>query len=121
MLYTNFSGTMANHLTAFVGKKICIFDFTSRNQICVNYRRFIGDYQNRIMGYGWLRQVRVKPNSCKVHSTIYNLTQNCAPALWGREIYEDTTDYCNQWEERNELTKELPSCEMDQFRYRINA
>ena len=41
-------------------------------------RGFIGDYQSRIMGYGTLRQVRVKPNTCRVHRSVVNLTQECA-------------------------------------------
>jgi hypothetical protein len=41
-------------------------------------RGFIGDLQSRIMGYGTLRQIRVKPNACRVHKSILNLTQECA-------------------------------------------
>jgi hypothetical protein len=41
-------------------------------------RGFIGDLQSRIMGYGTLRQIRVKPNSCRVHKSVLNLTQECA-------------------------------------------
>ena len=78
-------------------------------------RGFIGDMQNRILGYGWMRQIRVKPNTCKVHKMVYNITQNCAQG--SIFIDEDDTDYCNQWEEQNELTKSLPSCEMPQFKY----
>ena len=28
-------------------------------------RGFVGDHTNRLMGYGVLRQIRVKPNSCQ--------------------------------------------------------
>lgn len=41
-------------------------------------RGFIGDKTNRIMGYGVLRQVRVKPNTCQVDSRVKNITQECA-------------------------------------------
>lgn len=41
-------------------------------------RGFMGDKTNRIMGYGVLRQVRIKPNSCLVDVRVRNITQECA-------------------------------------------
>ena len=42
------------------------------------YRGFMGDKQNRVMGYGILRQIRVKPNTCKVDPRVKNITQECS-------------------------------------------
>lgn len=41
-------------------------------------RGFIGDKTNRILGYGVLRQIRVKPNTCRVDQRVHNITQECA-------------------------------------------
>ena len=41
-------------------------------------RGFIGDKTNRILGYGVLRQVRVKPITCRVVKRVHNITQECA-------------------------------------------
>ena len=78
-------------------------------------RGFIGDYQSRVMGYGILRQIRVKPNTCRVHKAVLNLTQECAQG----SIYvnEDDGDYCNAWEEKTALTEHLPSCSKSEFKY----
>ena len=78
-------------------------------------RGFIGDKTNRIMGYGILRQVRVKPNSCRVDSRVRSVTQECAQA--SALINEDSRDYCDAWEEMNNLTKNLPSCFRPEFKY----
>ena len=45
-----------------------------------------------------------------------NLTRECAQQ--SMLTNEDEADYCNAWEERTELTKELPSCLMPEFKYR---
>ena len=45
-----------------------------------------------------------------------NLTRECAQQ--SMLTNEDEEDYCNAWEERTELTKELPSCLMPEFKYR---
>ena len=68
-----------------------------------------------MMGYGIVRQVRIKKNTCKVAPAIQNLTMECANKA--NVVDEDTADYCNAWEENTELTEELPSCKMPEFRY----
>ena len=78
-------------------------------------RGFIGDKQSRMMGYGTLRQVRVKPNTCRVHSAVINLTQECAQG--SIFVNEDDGDYCNAWEEKTPLTEFLPSCLRSEFKY----
>ena len=78
-------------------------------------RGFIGDMQSRVMGYGTLRQIRVKPNSCRVHHAVRNLTQECAQA--SIIVNEDDTDYCNAWEEKTQITEYLPSCIRPEFKY----
>ena len=78
-------------------------------------RGYIGDMQSRVMGYGTLRQVRVKPNSCRVHRAVLNLTQECAQG--SIFVNEDDNDYCNAWVDKNELTEFLPSCTRPEFKY----
>ena len=78
-------------------------------------RGFIGDTTNRIIGYGILRQIRVKKNSCKVHPAVYDMTQECAQA--SAIINEDHNNYCDGWGERNVLTENLPSCLRSEFKY----
>ena len=41
-------------------------------------RGYIGDKTNRILGHAVLRQIRVKPNSCRVDKRVRNVTQECA-------------------------------------------
>ena len=67
------------------------------------------------MGYGTLRQIRVKPNSCRVHHAIINLTQECAQGSILSN--EDETDYCNAWDEKTPLTEYLPSCSRPEFKF----
>ncbi|KAA3682266.1 polycystin 1L2 [Paragonimus westermani] len=40
-------------------------------------RGFLEDRVNRIIGYGLMRQLRVKPNSCNVYSSAKPLIKNC--------------------------------------------
>ena len=67
------------------------------------------------MGYGVLRQIRVRPNSCRVHKSVQNLTQECAQG--SIFIHEDDTNYCNAWEEKTQLTEYLPSCIRPEFKF----
>nr|XP_040566802.1 polycystic kidney disease 2-like 2 protein [Lepeophtheirus salmonis] len=78
-------------------------------------RGFLDDQVNRIMGYATLRQIRVKPNSCRVSPIVSNLTRNCAPAA--NIFFEDSRHYCDNWAERTDLTFDLPSCQRPEFRY----
>jgi len=75
----------------------------------------LGDMQSRVMGYGTLRQIRVRPNTCHVHKFVLNLTQECAQQ--SIFVNEDNTDYCNAWAEKNPLTEFLPSCSRSEFKY----
>ena len=78
-------------------------------------RGFIGDNTNRIIGYAVFRQVRVKRNSCQVHPSVYEMTQECSQG--SAIINEDHNDYCDGWEEKNVLTENLPSCFKNEFKY----
>jgi polycystin 1L2 len=62
-----------------------------------------------------MRQIRVKPNSCRVDKRVRNVTQECAQGTM--MINEDERDYCNGWEESTALTKNLPSCKRQEFKY----
>ena len=79
------------------------------------FRGYIGDLTQRIMGYATLRQVRIKRNTCRVAHEVQNLTRECAQHT--SLVDEDTTDYCNAWEEETDITRQLPSCLMEEFKY----
>ena len=57
----------------------------------------------------------MKRNSCQVHPSVYDMTQECAQA--STIINEDHNDYCDGWEEKNVLTENLPSCLRNEFKY----
>jgi polycystin 1L2 len=76
---------------------------------------YIGDKTNRIMGYAMLRQVRVRPNTCRLDKLVLNLTMECAQK--SDVVNEDASDFCDAWDERTPLTEELPSCQRPEFRY----
>lgn len=63
------------------------------------------------MGYAILRQVRVNPNTCRVHPSFHNTSRVCA--LGSSISNEDTRNYCDAWEEENNLTVVLPSCKKE--------
>ena len=79
------------------------------------YRGYVGDLTQRMMGFATLRQVRVKRNTCRVAPQVQNLTRECAQSA--AFINEDEDDYCNAWEEETDLTRELPSCQLAEFKY----
>lgn len=79
------------------------------------YRGYIGDLVQRMMGYAILRQVRIRRNTCRVAPEVANLTRECAQQ--SNLVNEDTDDYCNAWEESTELTNDLPSCQLSEFKY----
>ena len=72
-----------------------------------------------MMGFATLRQVRIKRNTCRVAPEVQNLTRECAQnsAL----ANEDEENYCNAWEEATDLTRDLPSCQLPEFKYTSSA
>ena len=82
-------------------------------------RGYIGDGVNRIMGYAVLRQIRVKPNSCRVKPLFHKVTKECAN--YASLTLEDTGHYCDGWGEYTNLTNELPSCVKPEFKYTTAA
>ena len=71
----------------------------------------LGDQQNRIMGYAVIRQIRVRPNTCRVHPSFRKMTRVCA--LQSAIVNEDSRDFCDGWVEMNDLTQDLPSCQRE--------
>ena len=47
--------------------------------------------------------IRIKRNSCRVAPEVQNLTRECAQ--FTNLVDEDSSDYCNAWEEMTELTR----------------
>ena len=58
---------------------------------------------------------RVKRNTCRVAPEVSNLTRECAQHT--NLVNEDEADYCNAWEESTELTRDLPSCQLPEFKF----
>ena len=79
-------------------------------------RGYIGDHTQRMMGFANLRQIRVRRNTCRVAMQVQNITKECAKN--SELVNEDIRDYCNAWEEMTDLTRELPSCIMPEFKYK---
>ena len=63
------------------------------------------------MGYAVIRQVRIRPNTCRVHPSFRSMTRVCA--MQTNLINEDDRDYCDGWVEMNNLTMNLPSCQKE--------
>ena len=80
------------------------------------FRGYVGDLTQRMMGYATVRQIRIKRNVCRVSPAIQNLTRECAEKT--SLVNEDTADYCNAWEEETDLTRDLPSCMLPEFKYK---
>ena len=70
-----------------------------------------GDQQNRIMGYAVIRQIRIRPNTCRVHPSFHSMTRVCAQQT--NMVNEDDRDYCDGWTEMNNMTENLPSCQRE--------
>ena len=56
---------------------------------------FMNDRANRVLGYGIIRQVRIKANSCKIPSKMYPFVKDCAG--YSDVVDEDNSDYCDKW------------------------
>ena len=63
------------------------------------------------MGYAVIRQIRVRPNTCRVHPSFRKMTRVCA--LQSAIVNEDSRDFCDGWVEMNDLTQDLPSCQRE--------
>jgi polycystin 1L2 len=60
---------------------------------------FFNDYTSRIIGYGVLRQLRVKKNSCKINSIMDNYIDYCDSSYSTGS--EDKSDYHYGWKPHN--------------------
>ncbi|GIY29651.1 polycystic kidney disease protein 1-like 2 [Caerostris darwini] len=75
-------------------------------------RGFLNDRVNRIMGYGILRQVRIKERSCNVDKRVKSLTEVCRGH--SNILFEDKKSYEPGWkvEAQNDTN--------DEYRYRTS-
>ncbi|KAK8779497.1 hypothetical protein V5799_019173 [Amblyomma americanum] len=60
-------------------------------------RGFLGDRVNRIMGFAALRQIRARPNSCRVEKLMRNLVDECRGQ--SNLLNEDKLSYRPGWRE----------------------
>lgn len=65
-------------------------------------RGFLNDRVNRMMGYGVLRQVRVKPNTCKVDDRLEVITSDCR--AYSKMINEDRKSYRAGWTSASDIS-----------------
>ncbi|XP_023225224.1 uncharacterized protein LOC111626157 [Centruroides sculpturatus] len=77
-------------------------------------RGFIDDRVNRLMGYGVLRQVRIKPNSCKVEEIMKNVSKTCRG--YSRMVDEDKRSYQKGWKKLSE-----DDGVVDEYHYRSSS
>ncbi|XP_043202140.1 polycystic kidney disease protein 1-like 2 [Amphibalanus amphitrite] len=72
---------------------------------------FLDDRVNRIMGYGMIRQIRSKPNTCRIHGKFADSFENCA-GLSGL-FDEENRHFCTNWT----LTGSRKDCNRNEYRY----
>ena len=63
-------------------------------------RGFLNDRVNRMMGYGILRQIRIRPNTCKTEVTFQKLIKRCR--AFSNIINEDRMSYQIGWRGESE-------------------
>ncbi|KAK4321943.1 hypothetical protein Pmani_007294 [Petrolisthes manimaculis] len=76
-------------------------------------RGFLGDKQNRIMGYAILRQIRNRVDVCRTPSDMRMEVKKCSGTRG--ESLEDNTDYCTRW---LKYPFSGGACEVPEFKYR---
>ncbi|XP_076050283.1 polycystin-1-like protein 2 [Oratosquilla oratoria] len=76
-------------------------------------RGFLDDRANRLLGYGILRQVRIKRNNCRVPDTMKTFASDCSGER-GMDL-EDHRSFCAFW-----LDKPLfpNACDIDEFKFK---
>ncbi len=65
-------------------------------------RGFLNDRVNRMMGYGVLRQVRVKPNTCQVEERMKRVSTECR--AFSNIINEDRKSYKQGWTQESDFS-----------------
>ncbi|XP_042202967.1 polycystic kidney disease protein 1-like 2 [Homarus americanus] len=78
-------------------------------------RGFLGDHNNRIMGYAIIRQIRVMNASCRVASWFRKIDLKCSG--YSGISLEDNRHYCLGWASPAPLTANTSDCRHPQFRY----
>ncbi|CAG0904235.1 unnamed protein product, partial [Cyprideis torosa] len=81
-------------------------------------RGYLDDRVNRLMGYGILRQVRSKPNTCRVADVFTIGKENFTCTGLATFIHEDDKDYCEYWKDPDTVMDYLKECQNKAFRYR---
>ncbi|CAG0904504.1 unnamed protein product [Cyprideis torosa] len=81
-------------------------------------RGYLEDRVNRLMGYGILRQIRSKPNTCRVADVFTTGKENFTCTGLATFIYEDDKDYCEYWKDPDTVMDYLKECQNEAFRYR---
>lgn len=62
----------------------------------------MNDRVNRVMGYGILRQIRVKPNTCRPEIYLEKVIDRCR--AFSNIIYEDRMSYLQGWQDPSKLS-----------------
>ena len=63
-------------------------------------RGFMNDRVNRMMGYGILRQIRIKPNTCEPEIYLRHVIDRCR--AYSSVIHEDQMSYLPGWQQPSE-------------------
>ncbi|CAG0912636.1 unnamed protein product [Notodromas monacha] len=76
---------------------------------------FLSDYSNRMLGFGIMRQIRIKPDSCTVPVMMRksNFT-GCSNLM--NLIHEDKLSYCTEWRKASPAVSES-DCDWSEFKY----
>ena len=75
-------------------------------------RGFLGDWTNRIIGYGIIRQIRSKRYNCEPPTPLNEVIDTCS----GNRglVNEDSKDFCAGWNYNDSFPG---ACEMEEFKY----
>ncbi|KAG1652539.1 Polycystic kidney disease protein 1-like 2 [Nymphon striatum] len=71
------------------------------NELPFDMLNYMNDHSNLLVGVPLLRQVRVKENSCYIHPSMWNITQNCGG--YGNLINEQKEDFREGWTKDSEF------------------
>ncbi|XP_071550461.1 LOW QUALITY PROTEIN: polycystin-1-like protein 2 [Panulirus ornatus] len=82
-------------------------------------RGFLGDQNNRIMGYGTIRQIRVRDKTCRLPNYITRLGVRCNG--YSSLGWEDTNHYCLGWASPSSATVNTTLCQHSYFRHTTAA
>ncbi|CAL4065753.1 unnamed protein product, partial [Meganyctiphanes norvegica] len=85
------------------------------NQTKFGLNGFFSDYNNRILGYATIRQIRIQHNTCRIPKALENITSHCSG--FSGIYYEDDQNYCIGWRKKNTYNMNTDKCSLKEYMY----